>query len=100
MNRSPPFVTTTTCCPPTPPRRGTDSPPATKHRPAAAATTTRFGTASQSVTIHNEQFTNGIVQANLTYTHDDGSQSTETRSFTLVRQDGIFKIAASQVISG
>jgi serine/threonine protein kinase len=54
----------------------------------------------QSVTTNNERFSGGVVLAELTYTRDDGSQSSETRSFTLVRRDGILKIADSQVVSG
>lgn len=54
----------------------------------------------QSVATSNERSSNGAVLADLTYTRDDGSQSSETRSFTLVREDGILKIADSQVVNG
>jgi eukaryotic-like serine/threonine-protein kinase len=54
----------------------------------------------QSVSTTNERFSNGVVLADLTYTREDGSQSSETRSFTLVQGDGILKIADSQVVNG
>jgi serine/threonine protein kinase len=54
----------------------------------------------QSVSMTNERFDNGVVLADLTYTRDDGSQASETRSFTLVREDGIVKITDSQVVNG
>ena len=52
------------------------------------------------VSTSDERFSNGVVLADLTYTRDDGSQSNETRSFTLVREDEILKIADSQVVNG
>jgi serine/threonine protein kinase len=60
----------------------------------------RFWHGFDSVSITNERFSSGVVLADLTYTRDDGSQSSETRSFTLVSEDGILKIADSQVVNG
>jgi hypothetical protein len=54
----------------------------------------------QSVITSRERFSNGVVLVDLTYTRYDGSQSNETRSFTLVRESGLLKIADSQIVSG
>jgi hypothetical protein len=40
------------------------------------------------------------AQAAVTYTYDDGRVVTERTSFQLVRDDGIWKINASTVVSG
>jgi serine/threonine protein kinase len=57
-----------------------------------------FWSGFRSVSIGNEQFSGGVVLADLTYTRTDGSQTSETRSFSLVDEGGILKIADSQVV--
>jgi hypothetical protein len=56
-----------------------------------------FWNGFRSVSTSNIRVDGGTVYANLRYVAKSGSVSTETRSFRLVRQDGILKIAASQV---
>jgi hypothetical protein len=53
----------------------------------------------RSVAVSDEQYRDGAVFADLTYTRTDGSRTSETRSFSLVAEDGILKIADSQVVS-
>jgi hypothetical protein len=60
----------------------------------------QFWNGIRSVTISNETVTGGLVEADLRYVSKAGQTSNERRSFRLVRQDGILKIADSQLING
>ncbi|MDT5019438.1 MAG: eukaryotic-like serine/threonine-protein kinase, partial [Mycobacterium sp.] len=54
----------------------------------------------RSVDVSHERTQGGLVLADLRYTSTTGAVSTETRSFELVREAGILKIAASSVVTG
>ena len=54
----------------------------------------------RSVEVSNPRTHGGIVLADLRYVSTTGAVSTETRSFDLVREAGILKIAASSVVNG
>ncbi|MDP9092499.1 MAG: serine/threonine protein kinase [Actinomycetota bacterium] len=59
-----------------------------------------FWNSFRSVEVSNERAQGGQVLADLRYTSTSGSVSTETRSFQLVPDGGILKIAGSSVVSG
>jgi serine/threonine protein kinase len=56
----------------------------------------KFWKGFQSVTTNNVRVNGDTVLADLRYVATNGKVSTETRSFRLVRQDGVLKIAESQ----
>jgi len=58
----------------------------------------QFWSGFQSVSVDSTQYSGGQVLAGLTYTRTDGSQTSETRSFDMVNDGGILKIADSQVV--
>jgi serine/threonine protein kinase len=57
----------------------------------------QFWSGFRSVTTSNIRTSGDTVFANLRYVANNGNVSTETRSFQLVRQDGILKISGSEV---
>ena len=59
-----------------------------------------FWSSFRSVEVSNERMQGDQVLADLRYTSTNGTVSTETRSFQLVREGGILKIARSSVVSG
>jgi hypothetical protein len=59
-----------------------------------------FWSSFRSVEVSNERMQGDQVLADLRYTSTAGSVSTETRSFQLVSDGGILKIAGSTVVSG
>jgi serine/threonine protein kinase len=60
----------------------------------------RFWNSFRSVQVSNERTQGAQVLADLRYTSTNGSVFTETRSFQLVPEGGILKIAGSSVVSG
>lgn len=59
-----------------------------------------FWSSFRSVEVSNERMQGDQVLADLRYTSTSGAVSTETRSFRLVPDGGILKIAASAVVTG
>jgi eukaryotic-like serine/threonine-protein kinase len=59
-----------------------------------------FWSSFRSVEVSNERMQGDQVLADLRYTSTNGTVSTETRSFQLVGEGGILKIAQSSVVSG
>lgn len=59
-----------------------------------------FWSSFRSIEVSNERMQGGQVLADLRYTSTNGTVSTETRSFQLVPEGGILKIAQSSVVSG
>ncbi|MDP9116160.1 MAG: serine/threonine protein kinase [Actinomycetota bacterium] len=57
-----------------------------------------FWSTFRSIQVGNERTQGGQVLADLRYTSTNGNVSTETRSFQLVREGGILKIADSSVV--
>jgi hypothetical protein len=59
-----------------------------------------FWSSFRSVEVSNVRMQGDQVLADLRYTSNNGTVSTETRSFQLVREGGVLKIAQSSVVSG
>jgi eukaryotic-like serine/threonine-protein kinase len=59
-----------------------------------------FWSSFRSVEVSNVRMQGDQVLADLRYTSNNGTVSTETRSFQLVREGGVLKIARSSVVSG
>jgi hypothetical protein len=74
--------------------------PAYQAKTGGRAAYDSFWNSFRSVNLSNERVSGGLVLADLRYTADDGSVSTETRSFRLVRDNGILKIADSNLAGG
>jgi serine/threonine protein kinase len=74
--------------------------PAYQAKTGGRAAYDSFWNSFRSVNLSNERVSGGLVLADLRYTADDGTVSTETRSFRLVRDNGILKIADSNLAGG